>query len=327
MEWPWRVKLRQAELHLRRFSEEVQQYVSQANVGFEWSADSDGTVSVRLRATHEPPMRLGAIAGDVLHNLRSALDAIAWEAVTRSGPPPDEKRVYFPVTITVGDWPNAAASKLPGLAPEAHEHFRGVQPWYWDEQARSVGVDIPLDRARRHPLWLLHRMAREDRHRTPQPIVARAGHTWLGLPEGMTATASQADPAPWRAGDTVIRWSVVPVERVAEVSPNGEALITFDNEMASEHTSAIRALEGMTTTTSQALRQIEIEVLEVVTRAELTQLSELRRLAEEADEALRTHFDSTKVITVETHADFKELQHAQQAATANYAERWRELFE
>ncbi|HEX3222239.1 MAG TPA: hypothetical protein VHR35_06675, partial [Nocardioides sp.] len=39
-----------------------------------------GTILVRLQADAWPPAALGATIGDVLHNLRSAPDAVAWEA-------------------------------------------------------------------------------------------------------------------------------------------------------------------------------------------------------------------------------------------------------
>lgn len=63
-----------------------------------------GTVGVQFHAEPPPPPRLGAIVGDIAHNLRSALDVAAWqlalandEASARQQP----NLVQFPLASTV----------------------------------------------------------------------------------------------------------------------------------------------------------------------------------------------------------------------------------
>lgn len=62
MEWPWRVKLKQAELHTQRYAEVAATYLDGENVHLEYPKDTDaGTIDVVLRADSPPPGLLGAI--------------------------------------------------------------------------------------------------------------------------------------------------------------------------------------------------------------------------------------------------------------------------
>ena len=102
MDFPWRLKQRQADAHLRRFADDCADYVRAAHIGFAYETDpAAGTIKVRLQADAEPPLSLGTIIGDVLHNLRSALDAVAWDACQQAGAPTptQEERIYFPIDI------------------------------------------------------------------------------------------------------------------------------------------------------------------------------------------------------------------------------------
>jgi hypothetical protein len=64
--------------------------------------DSDtGSIETRFLGKPSPPPRIGAIVGDVVHNLRSALDVAAWrlaivhdEAAARK----ERNQVSFPLT-------------------------------------------------------------------------------------------------------------------------------------------------------------------------------------------------------------------------------------
>lgn len=114
MDLPWRVKQRRAAEHLDTFIAECAAYVRDENVRLDSATDTTtGIVQVRLRAESEPPAALGATIGDVLHNLRSALDAVAWEACQRAGLPKEwEAHVYFPITTDPTAWEKTAQRKL-----------------------------------------------------------------------------------------------------------------------------------------------------------------------------------------------------------------------
>ena len=328
MDYPWRVKQRQADEHVGRFAAACAEYVDAANLALRNERDPEtGAIRVLLHAAAEPPLSLGATIGDVLHNLRSALDSVTWEACQRAGVPPKrEQDVYFPIGTDPGTWRSLAGSQLPGLAPEHVEVFRSLQPWFWDEEMRSHGVDAPST-AGRHALAKLHRLARVDRHRVPHPVLARAGHNWLSHDGDVEIDAVNVHYWDARPGDVVMEWRVRPPERVTDVQPDGEVILALSEEGARERQTALTELQGMQQAVVQATRAVEIRVLEVVSQADLDGLGRLERGFRQAQEALRTLVASEHVIDNEYIERRRVAAAAEQAAQAAYLERWRDLFE
>jgi hypothetical protein len=234
-------------------------------------------------------MLLGAIVGDVLHNLRSALDSVAWETCQRAGVSINrESSVQFPVSSRPAQWKQLAESQLPNLSPPYLQIFKELQPWYQDEIARNCGIEVDLSATERHPMSRLHDMARRDRHRVPHPILARAGDTWLGTPDGVQVDAIQADPPPWKPDDVILKWRIDPVARAADVAPEGEAILAFSEQEALYGQSALDELRQMVEVVTHALRRVEFEILEVVTQQQVAELDELRTSVRAAQEALES---------------------------------------
>ncbi|MCU1492793.1 MAG: hypothetical protein JWO62_557 [Acidimicrobiaceae bacterium] len=329
MEWSWRVKLRQAEAHVERFSKEAADYLESSRAGFDYIADEKaGTIDVVLRADFEPPVGLGAIVGDVLHNLRSALDAIAWEACRRTGvalTAKQERQIYFPITWEVDQWEDAA-KRLIGVSAEHLEAFKYLQPWYFDEQGRQLGVEIPKEFAKNEPLWQLQELAKVDRHRTLHPLLAQAGDTWLGTPEGVETTLAGVDRPPWQPGSTILRWSVRPVHRVRDASPAGEAVLTLAKSEDLRPQSALGTLQGLVAATDRALRHVEIEVLHIVTPAELAELTALGEQWQDAQRAVQQARHEPGVLDRERFERQKALMASEERANEAYRTRWQELF-
>ena len=89
-------KIQRARKHLAELEAEVGQFVASRPVKFEAETiENGGGRSFNFRM-HMAPVSddLGAIVGDVIHNLRAALDLTAAEMVRRGGG--DDKNVYFP---------------------------------------------------------------------------------------------------------------------------------------------------------------------------------------------------------------------------------------
>ncbi len=329
MDYPWRVKQRQADEHVARFAAACDEYVNAANLSLRNERNvQTGTIRVRLHADAEPPLSLGATIGDVLHNLRSALDSVAWEACLRAGVPQSrEREVQFPIGTDPARWPTLAGRQLPNLSPEHLEVFRGLQPWFWDEEARAHGIEDLRSTAERHALAKLHMFARIDRHRVPHPVLARAGHNWLG--HDGDVTIDFADVRYWdaRPGDVVMEWRVDPPERVADVQPDGEVVMALSEEGARERQPALTELRAMQQAVVQATRAVEIGVLEVVSQADLDGLGRLEREFHDAQEAVRTLVASPHVIDADYIERRRLAADAERVAEAAYLDRWRELFE
>jgi hypothetical protein len=325
VEYPWRVKNQQARAHIGRFNTAAEEYVARANLELRYDVDPvAGTVGVRLHSDAEPPLSLGAIMGDVLHNLRSALDSIAWAACQRAGVAVShEKRIYFPIGTDPGEWPALSKSHLPNLSAEHLEVFRRFQPWYWDEQAGAVGVEMST--AHRHPLARLHELAKMDRHRVTLPILAAEGDTWLGLNEGVSAEILRAGHA--SPGEVFLEWRINPPSAAADVHRGGDVLLALDDESAGLKRTAVSELNRFHQEVVQATTAVEVDVLGVVTTDDLSGLRVLEHTWHDAETALRALMASTHVIDTNYMDRYRAASEAEQQAKIAYVERWRELFE
>jgi hypothetical protein len=109
-----------------------------------------------LDLAKEPPLReWGLIAGDVLHNLRSALDCLAWQLarINYRGEPPESEahRINFPIRTKSEDF--ASAAVLPHVTDTHRMMLGNVQPY----------------RRGYEPLARLAVLSNRDKHRVIQP--------------------------------------------------------------------------------------------------------------------------------------------------------------
>ena len=329
MEWPWRVKLKQADWHLQRYAEAASTYLDEANVLLEYPKDHGaGTIDVVLRADSPPPGMLGAIIGDVLHNLRSALDSIAWASCQEAGVPAEKEHlVYFPITWHPDDWSKVSQKQLPGMPASQVMDFAYLQPWYHDEQARKLNIDVLYEHARQAPLWQIHSLAKLDRHRMLTPLLARINGTWLGTPDDAKASIVEVFPGPWKPDEIVMRWIIVPPEALDRVSPAGEVTLTLRESTDLHALPAHSELEGMIATTRSALQHIEITVLEVVSREELADLASFSESYRQAEEDVRVDIRDGGVWDRARFDRSEALRWARDGARNRWQSRWIEVFE
>jgi hypothetical protein len=101
----------------------------------------------------EPPLRLAAIAGDVVHNLRASLDYIVEELVKSSGHTPMFQH-QFPICADADGFAAALKKgKLNGVPAKPLRLIKGCQPYQVEPEARPV-----------HPVIQLHRLSNRDKH-------------------------------------------------------------------------------------------------------------------------------------------------------------------
>lgn len=305
------------------------EYLRASRVGFVFDTDeSTGRISVRLRADTEPPLSLGVIVGDVLHNLRSALDSAAWETCRRVGVEPErEAQVYFPIGVDPRRWSSQAERMLPGVTADRLRVFHELQPWFYAEVARGYGIEVDGSSAQQHPLYRLHQLGRVDRHRVPHPVLARAGLTWLGSPDGVDVAVQPGDQPPWGPGSLVLEWVVTPAGRVHDVSPAGEPVLALNEAAALAGLSASAELRAMRDAVASALRRIEIEVLRVVSPSLMAELAALESSLQEAEEALATLQNEPRVLDADRLRRHSLLLERRDVARSAYTQKWRELFE
>jgi hypothetical protein len=119
------------------------------------------TVKIRTR----PPVELGAIVGDYVHNLRSALDHLVWQLVIANGGTPG-RHTEFPIALTEPSFAKRAITgtrtrpgMLTGVAPHVIEVIRRYQPCERGDDAAN------------HPFAILQDLWNADKHQTITQVV------------------------------------------------------------------------------------------------------------------------------------------------------------
>ena len=147
-----RVKLDNADRHLLALDAAIGTYLASQPIyldGHHDAAASKWVVTVRVR--EEPPAEIGAIVGDVAHNLRSALDQLTWQLALLTTDSVYD-RTQFPIVAEQDDYPRVAARQLQSLRPEHVAFVERLQPYHGDDRTAD-------------PLYLLNRLSNVDKHR------------------------------------------------------------------------------------------------------------------------------------------------------------------
>jgi len=96
------------------------------------------------------PTRIACIAGDTLHNLRGALDHLAYRLFrVGAGDTADAKHVYFPIFDDAAKYQAGLNGKVHGMRKDAIDAIDVVKPY-------KGGNDT---------LWRLHKLNNVDKHR------------------------------------------------------------------------------------------------------------------------------------------------------------------
>lgn len=115
-----------------------------------------GDYTFVIEAVAGPKREWGVLIGELVHNLRSALDHAVYAAATAPN-----GNTAFPVVTDTAKWEGAAAAKLHSVPQVAFEIVRKAQPFY------GAGDNDPAG----HPLAILNRLWNHDKHRMLQTAV------------------------------------------------------------------------------------------------------------------------------------------------------------
>ena len=144
------------------------------------------TTVFAVRVTSPPPIELSVLVGDVVHQLRSAVDHIAYELVRAAGNTPT-RRTAFPALI---ERPRQLVIDG-GVCAEALVAVDDVQPYQWQD-------------SRTHPLSVLTELWNIDKHRTLHLTAMQVARTqiFLGASDGSSLVGGQFQAGP--LGDAAI---------------------------------------------------------------------------------------------------------------------------
>ena len=183
-----RAKIERASLHLREFGDRVRSFTDQApyKVRGEHHSDTNEIVFV-AEANHACPpipLDLALIAGEVAHQLRSALDHLVWQlVVAHTGQPPQGTKSGFPIFKTEAGYQQRAGSMIVGVSDRARERIRAAQPFHLDGDAECALT------------WVVHELNNTDKHRL---IPVAVEHTSVGSVVMTTDDGVVTELLPWQ---------------------------------------------------------------------------------------------------------------------------------
>jgi len=171
------VKIERAKKHFDNLKIARQRFVDAEPKPYSFSANDNpetGEVELQIIQLTEPPDEIGLITGDVVHNLRSALDHLAYQLVfigtNGNGP---FKNAYFPISNSAAKYETSKIGKVKGMTQDAKEAIDSIQPY-----RRGVG----------HLLWVIHELDIADKHhalivsdlRVKEATLSRSGQSFNG---------------------------------------------------------------------------------------------------------------------------------------------------
>jgi len=114
------------------------------------------------------PVDVVAAAGDVVHNLRSALDHLAYQLAVVGTPDTEpSRRIEFPIAKDAATYEAEKARKVEGIRPETVKVIDALQPYKGGCHGDA--------------LWRIHELDNIDKHRTP----FRVGQDYLLIADWM----------------------------------------------------------------------------------------------------------------------------------------------
>lgn len=149
---------------------------------------------VRLYEAHTLPVRPRLSAGDCIHNLRSALDHLAWQLVKAAGNEPrtDRPRTQFP--IFNDPLPDGKPVTIHGgISVQAAAILNSLQPYVRGDAARS------------HPLSVINNLDNIDKHQRLNFTISTAASTACFVQEADSDAmlGGQMQSGPFFSGDPI----------------------------------------------------------------------------------------------------------------------------
>lgn len=190
---PWNVKLRQAERHIGYLARQIADFRSSAPYTLTpETTEAPGRFAYRVRR-RPIPVEFSAIVGDVLNNLRAALESASYEIARRgqggSLLPEQESAPAFPICVTPKRFEEFFTRSHRGVLydQQARDSLRTVQPFALAEKASAGGSDPGgsyEEDAKYDPLYRLNTLWNIDKHRRLTLMIWRLKFVyWFGSAE------------------------------------------------------------------------------------------------------------------------------------------------
>ncbi len=160
-----RLKVGRAERHLDELHQALRAF--REKQPYEIRIDDQTSPTQRLYRLHireEVPIGLSLIVGDVIHNLRSALDHLVYQMVLSNHHGPRRSNA-FPICDTRDEFDSGHAARLRGMTQDAVRAIKGLHPYKGGNDA----------------LWRIHKLDIEDKHRLLIPAWEQYQHVSIDI--------------------------------------------------------------------------------------------------------------------------------------------------
>lgn len=151
-------KAKRAEFHIDQIKREVSVFLDSDPYRIDAKIDAASGKKTYYIA-NEPPFLhgLSVMIGDVIHNLRSALDHLAWQFFLLSSRGMNAKRVYFPIFDGPDHYTAEFQRKVIGFRQQDIDFLAATKPY-------KGGND---------PIWIIKQINDVDKHRS---LIAAGAH-------------------------------------------------------------------------------------------------------------------------------------------------------
>jgi hypothetical protein len=170
-----RAKLGRANAHLAELDALGRRWAARVSYTLRLELLNNNILVARMfdLANAEPPLQMALVAGDAVHNLRSALDHVIYQFAVAGGASGEQSE--YPIFEDAGEYRRRSKDRLEGVAPELRDKIEATQPFHLrdgDGWRKPAGPDDPL--AINGALRLIRRLDNRDKHRLALTATARA---------------------------------------------------------------------------------------------------------------------------------------------------------
>ncbi|MGA2624481.1 MAG: hypothetical protein ABSF91_11550 [Bacteroidota bacterium] len=123
-----RLKLVRAKRHIEELHNVIQTFIDSKPYRIVKRENPAGDLVYCVEIVQQLPPELGAIIGDAIHNIRSALDLLAWQLVTAGGGQPNN-HTFFPISRTQASFEQTMQQCLAGASTRALRFIKRLKPW------------------------------------------------------------------------------------------------------------------------------------------------------------------------------------------------------
>ncbi|TQJ51841.1 hypothetical protein [Phycicoccus sp. SLBN-51] len=210
-----RAKVARALELLLQFDDMLHEYLDSDPITLQRQIQPDGeTVAIALRVSEPVPIELSLLVGEITHQMRSALDHLAYALVIAAGNVPT-RRTTFPVLLAA---PQNGLRIDGGVRPDALAAIESLQPY----QRRDASA---------HPLHVLTELWNIDKHRHLHLTTLQSTNTevFLGAPDGSSMVGGQFQTRVVGDGDVigVFRFQDGKVDDQLELTASGSNFIAL----------------------------------------------------------------------------------------------------